>query len=106
MMVTPVHYDGLATRGEKSYEAYALSVFPHTFRVCIPVDEIPDGFFAIGAEMPRGVRLDGLRLVNGNACFTFEFTDEELLHATPVIYRSWIQTLLKEGFALDAFARE
>jgi hypothetical protein len=106
MMVKPVHYDGLVARGEKSYEAYALSVFPHTFRVCIPVDEIPDGFFAIGAEMPHGVRLDGLRFVNSNACFTFEFADEELLLATPTIYRSWIATLIKEGYILDAFARE
>jgi len=106
LVVKPVYYDGLATYGEKGYEAYALSTFPHTFRVCIPVGELPDGFFALGAELPRGVQLIGLRFAGGNACFTFEFSDEELLLATPTIYRGWIATLIKEGYILDAFARE
>jgi len=107
MLVKPVHYDDRWTRhDEKEYEAYAVCASPYIFVVSIPVDEIPDGFFAIGAELPRGVQLTGLRFTGSKACFTFEFSDEELLLATPTIYRGWIATLIKEGYILDAFARQ
>jgi len=108
MTVTPIHpyYNGMAKRNWKDYEAHALSTLPYTFRACIPFDEIPDGLFAIGAALPRGVQLVGLRFTNGKACFTFEFTDEALLQATPAVYLGWMQTVIKEGIGLDAFARE
>ena len=108
MLVKPVHYDddGWTRHNEKEYEAYAVCASPYIFVASIPVDEIPDGFFALGAELPRGVHLAGLRFMGGNACFTFEFSGEELLLATPTIYRGWIATLIKEGYILDAFARQ
>ena len=108
MLVKPVHNDdgGWTKHDQKEYEAYVVCASPYIFVVSIPVDEIPDGFFAIGAELPRGVQLTGLRFTGGKACFTFEFSDEELLLATPTIYRNWIATLIKEGYILDAFARE
>ena len=105
LLVQPIHDD---KRGA-SYEAYVLAMSPHMFRVCIPFDEIPNGFCAIGvigAELPRGVILNELRFMGENVCFIFEFTDEALLEATPVIYRNWIQALLKAGVIWDAFARE
>jgi len=105
-MVSPVHDEGAARHVNNEYEAYTVSMSPNIFSVHIPFDEIPDGFFVIGAELPRGVSLIGLRFIGGKACFKFELSNEALIQATPVVYRGCIQALINEGVILDAFANQ
>jgi hypothetical protein len=108
LMVEPevTSLDGKGVK-PKSYEAHAISVSPNLFIVRIPDNEIPSDFVAVGDNnLPRGVQLIELRFVGSKACFTFQLSDEALLHATPAIYRAWMQSLLQAGVSLDAFARE
>ena len=91
----------------KAYEAHAICMSPNLFIVRIPDNEIPSDFVAVGDNnLPRGVQLIELRFVGSKACFTFQLSDEALLHATPTVYRAWMQSLLQAGVSLDAFARE
>jgi len=91
----------------KAYEAHAISVSPSLFIVRIPDNEIPSDFVAVGDNnLPRGVQLIELRFVGSRVCFTFQFSDEALLNATPTVYRAWMQTLLQASARIDAFARE
>ena len=91
----------------KAYEAHAICISPNLFIVRIPDNEIPSDFVAVGDNnLPRGVQRIELRFVGSKACFTFQFSDEALLNATPTVYRAWMQTLLQASARIDAFARE
>jgi hypothetical protein len=108
LMVEPV-VTSLDGRGvnPKAYEAHAICMSPNLFIVRIPDNEIPSDFVAVGDNnLPRGVQLIELRFVGSKVCFTFQFSDEALLNATPTVYRAWMQSLLQAGVSLDAFARE
>ena len=108
LMVAP-EVTSLDGRGvnPKAYEAHAICMSPNLFIVRIPDNEIPSDFVAFGDNnLPRGVQLIELRFVGSKACFTFQLSDEALLHATPAIYRAWMQALLLAGARIDAFARE
>jgi len=107
LLVTPevTSLDGRGVNA-KTYEANAISVSPNLFIVRIPDNEIPSDFVAVGDDnLPRGVQLIELRFVGSKVCFTFQLSDEALLHATPTVYRGWMQTLLQGGISIDAFAR-
>jgi hypothetical protein len=93
----------------KTYEAHAICMSPNLFIVRIPDNEIPSDFVAVAVgdnNLPRGVQLIELRFVGSKVCFTFQLSNEALLHATPTVYRGWIQGLLQAGISIDAFARE
>jgi hypothetical protein len=91
----------------KAYEAYAVCMSPNLFTACIPDNEIPSGFVAVGdSNLPRGVQLIEMRFVDSKVCFTFQLSDEALLHITPTVYRAWMQALLQAGVSIDAFARQ
>jgi hypothetical protein len=106
LLVSPVHNEGAARYGNREYEAYVVSMSPNVFSVYIPVDEIPDGFFVIGAELPLGVCLIGMRFIAGKACFKFELSNEALIQATPLIYRNYIKALINEGVIFEVFAQQ
>ncbi len=78
---------------------------PYEFQVCIPLAEIPDQFNALGAKLPDGVKLIGIRFASPSVCFLFEFTESALIEATPHIYRHWIQSVAKAGYFSDLFLR-
>jgi hypothetical protein len=80
---------------------------PNLFTACIPDNEIPSDFVAVGdSNLPRGVQLIEMRFVGSKVCFTFQLSDEALLHITPTVYRAWMQALLQAGVSIDAFARQ
>ena len=108
LMVAP-EVTSLDGRGvaPKAYEAHAICMSPNLFTACIPDNEIPSGFVAVGdSNLPRGVQLIEMRFVGSKVCFTFQLSDEALLHITPTVYRAWMQALLQAGVSIDAFARQ
>ena len=106
-LVLPLDHGKVDKYDGKAYEAYAVCMSPNLFTACIPDNEIPSGFVAVGdSNLPRGVQLIEMRFVGSKVCFTFQLSDEALLHITPTVYRAWMQSLLQAGVSLDAFARQ
>ena len=88
------------------YESISI-VFsePYEFQVCIPSTDIPDQFSALGAGLPKGIKLSEMVFISTGVCLRFEFTEAALLEITPPIYRHWVASVIKAGHFYDLFPR-